>query len=99
MARRLGGTRRVTATVALGELGPDEVEVQLVAGQVGQSGELEDTVTVSMAEERSAPDGHRTFGADAPILSAGRMGVNVRVVPRSRLVDTPLELGRVAWAG
>ena len=95
----LGGTRRVTATVALGELGPDEVEVQLVAGQVGQSGELEDTVTVSMAEEGSAPDGHRVFAADAPILSAGRMGVNVRVVPRSRLVDTPLELGRVAWAG
>ena len=55
--------------------------------------------TVSMAEEGSAPDGHRVFAADAPILSAGRMGVNVRVVPRSRLVDTPLELGRVAWAG
>ena len=32
---------QVDATVALGELAPDEVEVQLVGGHVGQTGELE----------------------------------------------------------
>jgi starch phosphorylase len=95
----LGGTRRVTAKVALGELQPSEVEVQLVAGRVGQSGELEDPVIVAMSDEGAADDAHHVFGAEAPIVAAGRMGVNVRVVPCSDLVDDPLELGHVAWAG
>lgn len=94
----LGGTRRVTAKVALGELDPAEVEVQLVSGRVGQSGELEDPVTVAMVDDGAADDTHRTFSGEAPILTAGRMGVTVRIVPSSPLVDTPLELGHVAWA-
>ena len=94
----LGGTRRVTAKVALGALSPSEVEVQLVAGRVGQSGELEEPVTVAMVDEGAVDDGHRSFAGEAPILAAGRMGVTVRVVPADALVDTPLELGHVAWA-
>jgi len=95
----LGGARPVTATVALGELRPDEVEVQLVAGRVGQAGELEDIVTVVMAEDGRTDDAHHRFVADAPLLSAGRMGVTARVVPASDLLTNPVELGRVAWAG
>jgi starch phosphorylase len=94
----LGGTRRVTAVVALGALRPDEVEVQLVVGRVGQAGELERTTVVAMAEEGPVDDLHRRFAAEAPLADAGRMGVTVRVVPRHRLLDQPLELGLVAWA-
>ena len=45
--------REVTATVALGELHPDEVEVQLVCGHVGQSGELEHPTTLPMDRGRA----------------------------------------------
>ena len=92
------GTRRVTARVALGELSSSEVEVQLVAGRVGQSGELEAPIAVAMTTDGPEHDGHRTFVGEAPIVAAGRMGVTVRVVPASPLVTTPLELGHVAWA-
>ncbi|MBS1838642.1 MAG: hypothetical protein JST64_13200, partial [Actinobacteria bacterium] len=44
-------------------------------------------------------DAHRRFVADAPLVSAGRMGVTARVVPASRLLTTPVELGLVTWAG
>ncbi len=94
----LGTSRRIEAVVALGELGPDEVEVQLVCGHVGQSGELESATATPMADAGRTDDMHHRFVGDAPLDVAGRMGVTVRVVPRHRLVVTPNEFGRVAWA-
>jgi starch phosphorylase len=94
----LGATREVTAVVALGELAPDDVEVQLVCGHVGQSGELESPITLPMVDAGALDDRHRSFTGSAPLGIAGRMGVTVRVVPRHDLVDTPVEFGRVAWA-
>ncbi len=95
----LGGHRAVRATVALGDLSADEVEVQLVAGRVGQSGELERTVTVAMTDAGPVDEAHRCFEGEAPLDAAGRMGLTVRVVPRHPLAGDPLELGHVAWAG
>ena len=97
-AADLGAEREVSATVALGELHPDEVEVQLVSGHVGQSGELESATTLPMTDAGPIDDRHRRFTGLAPLDIAGRMGVTVRVVPRHGLVDTPTEFGRVAWA-
>ena len=94
----LGGTRRVTATVALGGLSADDVEVQLISGRVGQSGELDGSTSVAMVDDGPVDDTHRRFVGQAPLSTAGRMGVTVRVVPRHALVDDPLELGLVAWA-
>jgi len=95
----LGGARRVTATVALGGLSAEDVEVQLVSGRVGQSGELERPTSVPMADDGAVDDAHRRFVGEAPLSTAGRMGVTVRVVPHNPLVGQPLELGHVAWAG
>ena len=77
----------------------DEVEVQLVVGHVGQSGELEELSTLPMADGGQVDDVHRRFTASAPLDRAGRTGVTVRVVPRHALVDNPVEFGLVAWAG
>ncbi len=94
----LGARREVSATVALGDLHPDEVEVQLVCGHVGQSGELESPTTLPMTDSGPIDDRHRRFIGLAPLEIAGRMGVSVRVVPHHELVDTPTEFGLVAWA-
>jgi starch phosphorylase len=79
-------------------LGPDQVEVQLITGHVGQSGELESVTAVSMIDDGPVDDRHHRFSGDAPLDVAGRMGVTVRVVPRHDLVDAPTEFGLVAWA-
>ena len=96
----LGATRTVTATVSLGHLDPSEVEVQLVVGHVGQSGELEGTSATAMTAEDSTEglaEGHRRYSGTADLAQAGRMGVTVRVVPTHPLVSTTVEFGRVAW--
>lgn len=95
----LGTQRTVEAKVSLGDLAVEDVQVQLVVGHVGQSGELEDTTLVPMEDAGPLEDGHRRFVAQAPLDRAGRMGVTVRVVPHHPLVDDPVEFGLVAWAG
>lgn len=94
----LGARRRVSAVVALGELDPAEVDVQLVCGHVGQSGELESVSTLSMTEAGRIDDLHSDFVGDVPLDMAGRMGVTVRVVPRHPLMTAATEFGLVAWA-
>lgn len=94
----LGTTRDVSATVYLGGLGPDDVEVQLVVGHVGQSGELESTRTTRMSPTDRLDDSHIRYTAGAELTTAGRMGVTVRVVPHHDLMPNPVEFGLVAWA-
>ncbi len=95
----LGGSRVVEAVVSLGELRTDEVEVQLVTGRVGQTGELEHPSIVAMSCAEALDGGLHRYVGESPLEVAGRMGVTVRVVPSSPLVGEPVELGRVAWAG
>ena len=97
----LATARPVTARISLGALSPHDVEVQLVSGLVGQSGQLEGRSITTMWPVESAPDGdsHVVFGTDLLLDRAGRRGLTIRVVPRHRLLNDPLELGCVAWAG
>jgi starch phosphorylase len=93
----VGSTRTVTADVALGNLTPDDVEVQLVRGTVVGDGELVDTHCTAMAPGGEATGGHVRYTALLPCERAGRHGVTVRVVPSHPLLANPMELGRVAW--
>lgn len=92
-------SREVVATVALGHLSPTDVEVQLVSGIVGQTGELESRSTVPMSPIGDPVDGHHRYRGELTLDTAGRRGITVRVVPRHELLTDPLELGCVAWAG
>jgi starch phosphorylase len=94
----VGATRTVAAQVALGDLSPDDVQVQLVRGLVVGDGELVDPTVTAMEPGGDAPDGHVRFTCEIPCDRAGRYGVTVRVVPSHALLATPVELGRVAWA-
>jgi starch phosphorylase len=94
----LGGRRSVAARVSLGDLSPDDVEVQVVSGLVGPAGELEHRETALMSVTDLLDDGHHRYGADLALGAAGRHGITVRVVPRHDLLVDPLELGCVAWA-
>jgi starch phosphorylase len=95
----VGGERSVEALVALGDLSPADVEVQLVRGRVVGDGDLVDTSVVPMVHAGDGPDGHLRFAARLPLERAGRHGMTVRVVPAHDLLATPVELGLVAWAG
>jgi starch phosphorylase len=93
----LGSERLVEAVVALGDLSPNDVEVQLIHGPAGQGGELTDITIVPMAPAGTAEDGHLRYTGRFTCERAGRYGATVRIVPAHPDLVTPLELGVIAW--
>jgi starch phosphorylase len=93
----LGTERIVEAVVALGELSPDDVQVQLIHGPAGQGAELTDTQIVPMEPAGDADDGHLRYTGRFTCTLAGRYGATVRIVPAHPDLITPLELGLIAW--
>ncbi len=93
----LGTVRRVEAVVSLGDLTPDDVEVQLIHGPAGQGAEITDATIVPMIPAGKADDGHLRYAGNFTCEQAGRYGATVRIVPAHPDLSTPLELGRVAW--
>ncbi len=95
----LGSKRTVNARISLGDLHPNDVQVQLLSGIVGQAGELEQATVTTMSPVATDGDRHLRFEAELAFPVAGRAGVTVRVVPSHPLLGDPLDVGRVAWAG
>jgi starch phosphorylase len=93
----LGTERTVEAIVSLGDLGPGDVEVQLIHGPAGQGAELNDVTVVPMAPAGDADDGHLRYRGAFTCDRAGRYGATVRIVPTHEGLVTPLEVGRIAW--
>jgi glycogen phosphorylase len=97
-AAHLGGSRSVEAVVSLGALEPDDVDVQLVHGPVGQGDELTERTIVSMTTNGATDDDHARYVGELSTERAGRYGFTVRVVPRHPDLVSPVELGLAAWA-
>jgi starch phosphorylase len=94
----LGTERVVEAIVALGELGPDDVEVQLLHGPAGQGQELSGPEVVVLEAAGAADDDHLRYRGRLTCQQAGRYGITVRIVPTHPTLVSAVELGKVAWA-
>jgi glycogen phosphorylase len=94
----LGTRRRVEAVVALGSLRPEDVEVQLIHGLVGQNDELDNPGVVTMEGAASTDDRHLCYRGSFDCDRAGRYGFTVRVVPSHPDLASAAELGLMAWA-
>jgi len=94
----IGLERRVTAVVSLGDLSPDDVEVQLLHGPSGQGDELTSPTIVPLAQGEPTEDGHVRYTGSFACETTGRYGITVRVVPSHDALETPVELGLIAIA-
>ena len=95
-APEVGDRLSVRAFVALGELTPDDVEVQLVHGVINSEDVLVDTtVTPLQVEETYEGDRYR-FDGEVVLERSGPFGYTVRVVPRNDLLISNAEMGIVA---
>ncbi|MFD3532920.1 alpha-glucan family phosphorylase [Streptomyces sp. NPDC058664] len=96
----LGATPVVRVRVALGALGPDDVEVQAVTGRVDADDTLTDTRTVPL-KPAGGPDleGRLTYAGTLELDRTGSFGCTVRVRPAHPLLAHPAELGLVAVPG
>ncbi|MFJ3904713.1 alpha-glucan family phosphorylase [Streptomyces sp. NPDC090025] len=92
----LGATPAVRVRVALGELRPEDVEVQAVTGRVDADDRLLDPRT-SVLKPAGGPDldGRLPYAGALSLDRTGPFGCTVRVLPAHPLLDQPAELGLV----
>jgi starch phosphorylase len=95
-APEVGGRMQVHAFVSLGQLSPEDVEVQALHGRVREEDTLQEvTVTPLTRVEDLEADRYRYEGT-VPFNTAGPFGYTVRVVPRNSHLASDAELGLVA---
>jgi len=95
---KLGSRLAVRARVALGELTPADVAVELVCGRVGGNDEITDPTSTTLLPDPQAPGSPGSavrYAGEAVLSCAGPFGYTVRVLPRHPLLDTRAELGLV----
>ncbi|MDX3851820.1 alpha-glucan family phosphorylase [Streptomyces sp. AK02-01A] len=93
----LGSTLSLRVRVGLGELRPDEVEVQAVAGRVSSDDTIVDALAVPL-KPAGGPDMEGRWVYEGPLAldRTGPYGYTVRVLPAHPLLATSAELGLVA---
>ncbi|MGV9711306.1 alpha-glucan family phosphorylase [Gordonia sp. NPDC003424] len=88
----------LTAHIALGELGPDQVTVQALIGPVTDDGDIEEPVTAEMAPSTvTDPSGRTLFTVELIPSRSGRLGYTARVLPRHPQLSDDAELGLVRY--
>jgi starch phosphorylase len=94
---QLGSSLTLRAEVALGDLAPDDVEVQAVYGTVDVDDRLTNVETTRL-ESVPNGDGTHRYEGEIPLDRTGTFGYTVRVLPNNELLASPTELGLVASA-
>ncbi|MGW5732664.1 MULTISPECIES: alpha-glucan family phosphorylase [Streptomyces] len=93
----LGATLALRVRVHLGELTPDDVEVQTIAGRVDPEDVIADASPVPL-KPVGGPDaeGRRLYEGPLALDRTGPFGYTVRILPAHRLLATGADLGLVA---
>ncbi|WP_141785885.1 alpha-glucan family phosphorylase [Ornithinicoccus hortensis] len=93
---QLGETVTVRAYVALGDLAPDDVQVQVAFGRASEDDELADVETSALEFTESYEGGRHRFDGHLRLSRTGSLGWTVRVLPAHPLLSSVAELGLVA---
>ncbi len=95
---QIGDLLAVTAYVSLGELDPDEVDVQVVFGLAHESDDLDDVQAQSLSLVESYEAGRHQFAGSLELARTGSFGYTVRILPTHPALAHASELGVVANA-
>ncbi len=94
----LGSVLAVRVSVALGELSPDDVTVEVVYGRPDEDGEIVAPAYATLAAEgTSGASGLERYCGEVPLDRPGPFGYTVRVLPHHALLDSRAEMGLVTF--
>ena len=93
----VGGDLEVRASVRLGSLRPEDVEVQLYTGQLDGQRQLVHAQAVPMRCEHSNTQTH-LYAGTIPCRRSGMHGFGVRILPKHPDLVHPYDPGLILWA-
>jgi starch phosphorylase len=94
----VGQTLTVDATVALGNLSPDDVCAQLYFGPIDIEGRLDNGKIVEMTRKETLEGNRACYRAELPCDKTGMVGYTLRILPANPLLANPLSLAMLKWA-
>ena len=89
----IGAKLRVSALVRLGDLSPNDIEVQLVTGRLDADDQLQDPRVNPFPTGADVGDGLRRYEGWVEARRAGNIGYTVRVVPHHPQLANQAEMG------
>jgi len=92
----VGQEIRFGCLVQLGSLAPDDVEVQLVAGDCDASDDLTNISTIPMHLTDDLGDGRKRYEGGFTVSKSGQRGYTMRIIPANDLLDNVAEMGIAA---
>jgi len=92
-----GDSVRIEATLALNQLTPDDMVLELLLSRAGYKGE-EERWTHRLAAQGTDADGNHRFGLELAPEFCGKLDMRLRAYPCHELLTHPLELGLMLWA-
>ncbi len=96
----VGESLPITAEISLGELTPQDVEVQVYYGPLDHQDNPEYNETIVLnPESKKTKDSNYKFTGSITTRRSGQQGFTIRVLPKNSLLINPFELGLIYWAG
>ncbi|MDI9423572.1 MAG: alpha-glucan phosphorylase, partial [Spirochaetota bacterium] len=94
----VGSRFTVRGLVNLGELSPDDVQVELYFGSLNPAGEIVEGAALPMYVAEEQGDGACIYEGHMLCLKSGQFGCTIRVIPSHRGLVRKFDPGRIAWA-
>jgi starch phosphorylase len=94
---KVGQNMDVEALLDLPEIDPNEVQVQLYAGPINASGQIEQPTSRPMRYIKQLAPGRHVFNGTIECKTSGRQGYAIRVLPGVPDLATPFEPGLITW--
>jgi starch phosphorylase len=91
-------TIAVKARINLGDLHPNDLQIELYQGAVNADGEIVNGRSVVMNHEGEDANGNRFYTTNITYTSSGLQGLSLRVLPRHEYLSSPYEPGLIRWA-
>jgi starch phosphorylase len=93
----LGQQLSLRVFAALGDLLPEDVDVQVLHGRVAGDDELRRPIVSSLEYAKDYEAGRHRFDAEISLAKTGPFGYTVRIVPKHELMASSADLGLVTW--
>lgn len=94
---KVGEKMQVEALLDVPELEPQDVQVQLYAGPINSTGEIDNPQVLDMQYTRQMAPGRHLFTGAIECRTSGRQGFAVRILPGFKDMATPFEPGLITW--
>jgi glycogen phosphorylase len=94
---KVGESMQFEAMIDMPVMNPDELLVQLYAGPINATGELEKPQTIPMRHSKELAPNRHLFIGKIDCRASGRHGFAVRIVPGHEDFATPYEPGLILW--